>query len=60
MKKKILIIGGAGYVGSALVPYLITKNYEVFVFDLFLYGKIFKEQKDLHLIQGDIRDINRS
>ena len=57
MKKKILIIGGAGYVGSALVPYLITKNYEVFVFDLFLYGKIFKEQKDLHLIQGDIRDI---
>ncbi len=57
MKKKILVIGGAGYVGSALVPYLISKNCEVFVFDLFLYGKVFKEQKNLHLIKGDIRDI---
>ena len=50
--KKILIIGGAGYVGSALVPYLITKII-VFVFDLFLYGKIFKEQK-IYILSKEI------
>ena len=28
MKKKILIVGGAGYVGSRLVPTLITPSWE--------------------------------
>ena len=34
---KILVIGGAGYVGSMLVPQLM-ENYEVVVYDLFIYG----------------------
>ncbi len=57
MKKKILIIGGAGYVGSSLVPFLLEKNYKIYVFDLFIYGNIFKEHKNLRIIKGDIRDI---
>jgi len=36
---KILIIGGGGYVGSMLVPYLIEKGYFVSVIDLFIYGE---------------------
>ena len=38
-KNKILIIGGGGYVGSMLVPYLIEKGYFVSVIDLFIYGE---------------------
>jgi nucleoside-diphosphate-sugar epimerase len=55
--KKIFITGGAGYVGSALSDYLVTKNYEVTVYDLFLYGEhVFKNDKKIKLIKGDIRN----
>ena len=37
--KKILITGGAGYVGSKLVPTLLEKNYKVTVLDLMIYGE---------------------
>ena len=37
---KILITGGAGYLGSAIVPRLISKNYNVTVIDN-LYFKQF-------------------
>ena len=56
--KNILVIGGAGYVGSVLVPKLIEKGYLVTVFDLFIYGKdTLDENKNLKLVNGDIRDI---
>lgn len=35
---KILIIGGAGYIGSALIPALLERGYEVDVIDLFWFG----------------------
>jgi nucleoside-diphosphate-sugar epimerase len=35
---KVLIVGGAGYIGSALVPKLLERNYEVDVVDLFWFG----------------------
>ncbi len=55
---KIFLIGGGGYVGSALVPNLIDKGYEVTVFDLFIYGKeVLDHHKNLKIIQGDIRNI---
>lgn len=53
---KIFITGGAGYVGTALTNYLITKGHEVTVFDLMIYGSHFKNNSYLHLIKGDIRD----
>ena len=56
---KIFITGGAGYVGSALVPYLINKGHEVTVYDLLIYGSDVLEKKDkLKIIKGDIRDKN--
>lgn len=55
---KIFLIGGGGYVGSALVPKLLEEGYEVTVFDLFIYGKeVLDHHPKLNIIEGDIRDI---
>jgi nucleoside-diphosphate-sugar epimerase len=54
--KKILITGGAGYVGSVLTPHLLSKGHEVTVIDLMLYGETLKKHKNLTIIKGDIRN----
>lgn len=58
--KHILVTGGAGYVGSRLIPKLLEAGYKVNVLDLYIYGKhIFNTYHDhpaLTEIQGDIRD----
>ena len=54
---KIFITGGAGYVGSELVPKLISEGYEVTVFDLMIYGEnVLPSSMKLTKIKGDIRD----
>ena len=56
--KKIFITGGAGYVGSKLVPKLLEHGYEVTVLDLMIYGEsVLDEHDKLKKIRGDIRDI---
>ena len=56
--KKIFILGGGGYVGAELVPYLLKKSYHVTVFDLFIFGQnVIKKNKNLKLIKGDLRNI---
>ena len=59
-KWKILLTGGAGYVGSSLVPKLITADHEVTVLDLYLYGddvlESSRESGMLREIKGDMRD----
>ena len=56
--KKIFITGGAGYVGSSLVPELLNKGYEVTVYDIMYYTNKFLPAKNpkLKIIEGDIRD----
>ena len=58
--KKILVTGGAGYVGAVLVPKLLAKGYRVTVFDLYLYGEdvldSVKDNPNLIQIKGDIRN----
>lgn len=56
--KKVFITGGAGYVGSMLVPFLIKKSFQVTVLDLFIYGETLKKNRNLKLIRGDIRNQN--
>ena len=52
---KILIAGGAGYVGSVLVPKLLDRGYEVDVLDLFWFGNHLPSETGI--IHKDIFDI---
>ncbi len=59
--KSVFITGGAGYVGSSLVPDLLKKNYKVAVYDIMYFGDHFlpKNNPNLKIIKGDIRDQNK-
>lgn len=57
---KVLVTGGAGYVGSRLVPKLLARGHQVTVLDLYLYGDgIFDDlgaPAGLRQVKGDLRD----
>ena len=59
-RRHVLVTGGAGYVGSALVPKLLRAGHRVTVLDLYLYGEhVFahlRDNPDLVEIKGDLRD----
>ena len=56
----VLVTGGAGYVGSVLVPKLLGKGYKVKVLDLYIYGEQVllphRSNPLLEEVKGDIRD----
>jgi len=62
MNKKILITGGAGYIGTILTSYLLRQNYKVRVIDNLLYGGEgilpFLLDKNYEFMKGDVRDIS--
>ena len=56
----VLVTGGAGYVGSRLVPKLLAAGHRVSVLDLYLYGdRVFDgvaDRSQLREVKGDLRD----
>ena len=58
--QKILVTGGAGYIGSLLVPELLKAGHEVTVIDNFLYNQASLldvcHYKTLTIVHGDVRD----
>ena len=54
---KILIVGGAGYVGGYVTDLLKETNNEIIIYDNLLYENQF--QKDVNFIYGDVRDYKK-
>lgn len=61
--RNVLVIGGAGYIGSALIPMLLQRGYRVRILDLFLYGReplaSVEGHPSLELIEGDFRQVDK-
>lgn len=60
--RRILVIGGAGYIGSALLPKLLKEGYYVRVLDLLLYGteaiSSVLDHPRLNVVRADFRHID--
>jgi nucleoside-diphosphate-sugar epimerase len=61
--EKILVIGGAGYIGSALTEELLKRGYKVRLLDLLLFGtepiKDFIDHPNLEIMQADFRQVDK-
>lgn len=62
INKTILITGGAGFIGSNLCEYFLSKKYKVVCLDNFATGhrhnvKLFMNDPNFTLIEGDIRNL---
>ncbi len=60
--KNILVVGGAGYLGSVLVRKLLVRGFKVKVLDILMYGsdslKGLLESDKFEFIEGDMRNIS--
>lgn len=54
--KKILVTGGAGYIGSACSEYLLDHDYEVVVFDALITGHRDAVDPRARFIKGDLAE----
>jgi nucleoside-diphosphate-sugar epimerase len=61
--QNVLLVGGAGYIGSALLPMLLEKGYNVRLLDLFLYGaepiQDFLHHPRLEIMRADFRHVDK-
>lgn len=63
MKKSIFITGGAGYIGTSLIPLLLENNFNVTVYDSLIFNNgdkliPFISNPNFNFIKGDIRDLD--
>jgi len=61
-RDRILVIGGAGYIGSALLPKLLAAGYRVRLLDSFLYGydpiAAIRDHPNLEIVPADFRRLD--
>jgi nucleoside-diphosphate-sugar epimerase len=60
--RRVLVVGGAGYLGSVLTRKLLSRGFRVRVLDNFLYGRRSLEalagDENLEIVEGDLRNIH--
>jgi CBS domain-containing protein len=60
--RRVLVVGGAGYLGSVLTHKLLRRGFRVRILDSFIYGHRSLEplanEKNLEIIEGDLRNIH--
>lgn len=63
MKQHVLVTGGAGYLGSTMVPALLAEGYRVTVLDSFIYGQNSLahvcHDPSFNVVHGDVRIENK-
>lgn len=54
----VLVVGGAGYIGTTLIPMLLAEGHRVILFDNFMYGiqPTMSFIQDVIVEKGDVRD----
>jgi UDP-glucose 4-epimerase len=57
MRKRVLVTGGAGFIGSHLCEGLLARGYAVRVFDSLVYGRREWVPAAAQFLEGDIRDM---
>ena len=61
MSSKVLLIGGAGYIGTVVTKHLIKKNFDVTCLDNLIYNNLyslseFEKDKKFNFVLGDLRN----
>ena len=60
--RRVLVVGGAGYLGSVLTAKLLRRGFRVRVLDNFLYGRrsldAISQDENLEIAEGDLRNIH--
>lgn len=57
MLKKIIILGGCGYIGTKLTEFLLNLGYKVKIIDTQWYGNYTVKNKNLVILKKDIRKV---
>ena len=61
MNNKVLLIGGAGYIGAVVIKHLLDKKYNVTCLDNLIYNnsyslREFEKNNEFNFVFGDLRD----
>ena len=62
IERRVLLIGGAGYIGSSLLPRLLQRGYRVRLMDAFVYGEEpvagYLKHHNLDVMRADFRNVH--